>query len=250
MALAWVTGAGTGIGRAVSLELARRGWIVAASSRTESRLGSLAEEAAKLGGSVIPMALDVTLRDSVDVLVHHIENEIGPIDLAVLNAGTYVQFGASEFSVEAFQDQFDLNVMGTVNCANPVLKFMRDRESGHIAVVSSLTAYRGIPFASAYGATKAALTNMCEALKPELEQFGVDISVIHPGFVKTPLTDQNEFPMPFLMEANDAARRIVDGLERRKFEVTFPRRFAFLLKLARCLPYSLYFAITRRLVKQ
>lgn len=249
MGLAWVTGAGTGIGRAVSLELVKRGWTVVASSRTESNLNTLAEEAANIGGSIIPLALDVTLRQSVREAVQYIEKEIGPIDLAFLNAGTYVQFGVEELSVEVFQGQFDLNVMGTVNCLQPALEYMRTRRNGHIAIVSSLTAYRGIPFASAYGASKAALTNMCEALKPELDQFGIDLSVIHPGFVKTPLTDQNEFPMPFLIEADDAAHRIVNGLEHRKFEITFPRRFAFLLKLVRCLPYGLYFAITRRLIK-
>jgi short-subunit dehydrogenase len=126
---------------------------------------------------------------------------------------------------------------------------MRTRRAGHIAVVSSLTAYRGLPYASAYGASKAALTNMCEALKPELDEHGITITVIHPGFVKTPLTDRNEFPMPFLIEADEAARRIVDGLERGNFEITFPRRLAFLLKLARCLPYGLYFALTRLMVK-
>jgi short-subunit dehydrogenase len=126
---------------------------------------------------------------------------------------------------------------------------MRGRKAGHIAVVSSLTAYRGLPYASAYGASKAALTNMCEALKPELDPFGIDLSVIHPGFVKTPLTDENEFPMPFLMESEEAARRIVDGLERRKFEIIFPRRFAYILKLMRILPYWLYFALTRKLVR-
>ena len=126
---------------------------------------------------------------------------------------------------------------------------MRARSTGHIAVVSSLTAYRGIPFASAYGASKAALTNMCESLKPELGRIGIDLTIIHPGFVKTPLTDKNEFFMPFLIEVGDAARFIVNGIERRKFEIAFPRRFAFLLKLARFLPYSLYFSITRRLIK-
>lgn len=249
MGVAWITGAGKGIGRSVALEMARRGWTVAASARTGSDLSALANEAAREGGTVIPFVLDVTERAAVSQTVEQIEDQLGGIDLALLNAGTYVRFGVEDFTADAFGRQFDINVMGTANCLEPVLDRMRARRSGQIAVVSSLTAYRGLPYASAYGASKAALTNMCEALKPELDALGIDITVIHPGFVKTPLTDQNEFSMPFLMEADEAARRIVDGLERGGFEITFPRRFAFMLKAARCLPYRLYFAMTRRMVK-
>ena len=249
MGVAWVTGAGKGIGKAAALELAGRGWTVAASARTNSDLVALGEEATMAGGTVVPFALDVTKRTAVSHAVGLIEDKFGGIDLALLNAGTYVRFGVEDFTAEAFGRQMDINVMGTVNCLDPVLGRMRQRNSGHIAVVSSLTAYRGLPYASAYGASKAALTNMCEAIKPELDALGIQMTVIHPGFVKTPLTDQNEFAMPFLMEAEEAARRIVDGLERGTFEIAFPRRLAFLLKVARCLPYGLYFAMTRRLVK-
>jgi NAD(P)-dependent dehydrogenase (short-subunit alcohol dehydrogenase family) len=206
-------------------------------------------EAAAAGGRVVPFVLDITEQTAVSQAVGRIEDRLGGIDLAFLNAGTYVRFGVADFAVEAFGRQIEINVMGTVNCLDPVLARMRQRNAGHIAVVSSLTAYRGLPYASAYGASKAALTNMCEAMKPELDALGIQMTIIHPGFVKTPLTDLNEFPMPFLMEADAAARRIVDGLERGAFEITFPRRLAILLKLARCLPYGLYFAMTRRLVK-
>ena len=249
MGVAWITGAGKGIGKAVTLELASRGWTVAASARTEADLVSVEAEAAAAGGRVVPFVLDITEQTAVSQVVGRIEDRLGGIDLAFLNAGTYVRFGVADFAVEAFGRQIEINVMGTVNCLDPVLARMRQRNAGHIAVVSSLTAYRGLPYASAYGASKAALTNMCEAMKPELDALGIQMTIIHPGFVKTPLTDLNEFPMPFLMEADAAARRIVDGLERGAFEITFPRRLAILLKLARCLPYGLYFAMTRRLVK-
>jgi short-subunit dehydrogenase len=249
MAIAWVTGAGAGIGRAVSLELVKRGWTVAASSRTESNLDSLADEADKLGGLVLPFALDITKPEQAHKTVEDVEKNIGPIALSILNAGTYRRCDVLDLTAKVFHDHMDLNFMGTINCLLPTLQHMRARNKGHIAVVSSLTAYRGIPFASAYGASKAALTNMCESLKPELGHIGIDLTIIHPGFVKTPLTDKNEFFMPFLVEVEDAARFIADGLERRQFEISFPRRFAFLLKLARFLPYSLYFSITRRLIK-
>ena len=127
---------------------------------------------------------------------------------------------------------------------------MKNRRRGQIAVVSSLSAHRGLPLASAYGASKAAITNMCEALKPECDLHGVGLFVVHPGFVRTPLTDQNEFPMPFLMSADDAARRLIDGLNKRKFDITFPTRFALLMRGARCLPDALYFWLTRRMVQK
>ena len=246
--LAWVTGAGHGIGRHVALELARRGWPVAITSRTASDLHRLADEIHANGGTAIVQAGDVTDADAMSRLVDTIESEHGPLDLAILNAGTYVRFGVEDFDIAAFEKQIDINVMGTVRCLGPVMKVMTGRRAGRIGVVSSLTAYRGLPMASAYGASKAALTNMCEALHPELARFGVSISVIHPGFVRTPLTDRNDFPMPFLVEPDVAARCIVDGLERGRFEIAFPRRLAVLMKIGRLLPYGIYLRITRKIL--
>lgn len=248
--LAWVTGAGHGIGRHVALELARRGWRVAVTSRTASDLHRLADEIHANGGTAVVQAGDVTDADAMSRLVDTIESEHGPLDLAILNAGTYVRFGVEDFDIAAFEKQIDINVMGTVRCLGPVMKAMTRRRAGRIGVVSSLTAYRGLPMASAYGASKAALTNMCEALHPELARFGVSISVIHPGFVRTPLTDRNDFPMPFLVEPDVAARRIVDGLEGGRFEIAFPRRLAILMKIGRLLPYGIYLRITRKILGQ
>ena len=246
----WVTGAGKGLGRQVSLQLAEAGWRVAATSRTAEDLNSLAADAQHFAGSVHPFPADIIDRDAIDGLVEKIEDEIGPLDLAILNAGTYLRFGLEDFSAERFAHQMEINVNGTVNCLSPVLKRMKNRRRGQIAVVSSLSAHRGLPLASAYGASKAAITNMCEALKPECDLHGVGLSVVHPGFVRTPLTDQNEFPMPFLMSADDAARRLIDGLNKRKFDITFPTRFALLMRGVRCLPDAVYFWLTRRMVQK
>jgi len=246
--IAWVTGAGKGLGRHVAQLLAEEGWQVAATSRTESDLDSLSDEAKDLPGDITSFPGDITDRAAMEDLVSRIETRMGPINLAILNAGTYIRFGVDDFSAAQFADQMDINVMGTVNCLAPVMEAMRFRQSGQIAVVSSLSGYRGLPYASAYGASKAALTNMCEALKPELEASNVDLSVVHPGFVRTPLTDKNDFPMPFLMEPDIAARRLLDGLQKKKFEITFPTRFAYILKFLRCLPYSLYFVAMRRIL--
>ena len=246
--IAWVTGAGKGLGRQIAYQLAQEGWLVGVTARTVADLDSLATEAESLSGTIVPLAADITDRAQIEAVVKKIEDNMGPLDLAILNAGTYIRFGLDEFSAQNFMDQLEINVGGTVNCLAPVLQKLQSRKSGTAVVVSSLTAYRGLPMASAYGASKAALTNMCESLKPECDQNGIQLSIVHPGFVRTPLTDKNKFKMPFLMEPEDAARRVLKGIRTGKFEITFPTTFALLLKFLRILPYSFYFVISRRMV--
>jgi short-subunit dehydrogenase len=138
--------------------------------------------------------------------------------------------------------------MGVVNCLQSAVHAYIAQRKGHIAVVSSVAGYQGLPNASAYGASKAALINMCEALQPELAATGVKLQLVNPGFVRTPLTDLNEFPMPFLMEVDAAAARIIRGLESNRFEISFPRRFTWLLKMLQVLPYTVYLRLTRKLM--
>ncbi|TVR96748.1 MAG: SDR family NAD(P)-dependent oxidoreductase [Rhodospirillales bacterium] len=245
----WLTGAGKGLGRAVALELARRGDRVAASARTEADLVTLATDANELDGQIRPFPLDVTDEEANAATVAAIEQQMGPINLAILNAGTHAPISADAFTATTFRTLVEVNLMGTVHGIAALLPRFIGRRSGHIAVVASVAGYRGLPTSAAYGATKAALINMCEALKPELDRAGVRIALVNPGFVRTPLTDRNPFPMPFLMEADDAARRLVVGLDSGRFEITFPRRFTWGLKLLRCLPYALYFPLVGRLLK-
>jgi NAD(P)-dependent dehydrogenase (short-subunit alcohol dehydrogenase family) len=246
----WCTGAGKGIGRALVLRLAREGCRVAVSARTEGDLVALAAEAKGCSGEVLPYPLDVTDEKAVTRAVDNIEQSIGPLDLVVLNAGNHIPVRAEAFSVKPFRDLVEINIMGVVHGLAAVLPRFIERKRGHVAIVASVAGYRGLPTAAAYGASKAALINMAESLKPELDRYGVRISVVNPGFVKTPLTDRNEFPMPFLIGADDAANRIVRGLRRGRFEIAFPRRFVWGLKVLRCLPYGLYFPLTRRLVTE
>ncbi len=248
--VAWITGAGKGLGRAVALSLVSRGWTVAASARSETDLLTLASESARETGSVFPFVVDVTDEAAMMATVAALEEKIGPLDLVILNAGTHEPVRAREFSVEPFRKLFETNVMGVVHGLAAVLPRLIARRVGHVVVVSSVAGYRGLPTGSAYGATKAALTNMCEALKPELDRYGVRITVVNPGFIRTPLTDKNPFKMPFLMEPDDAAERLVRGLDSGRFEITFPRRFTWFLKLLRCLPYALYFPLVRNLDKE
>ena len=245
--IAWVTGAGKGIGRQLALRLAEEGWIVAASSRTEADLKDL--EAACPSRLIRGFPLDVTQAADTEEVVQQIETALGPLDLVVLNACTHLPMPASEFSTAIFRRLVDTNLMGTVHGLSTIIPPMIARKSGRILVVASLAGYRGLPTAAAYGATKAALINMCEALRPELGKKGVVLQLINPGFVKTPLTDKNKFSMPYLMPVEAAVEAIMRGLRSEKFEIAFPGRFAFLMKVLRCLPDPIFFALTTRMIK-
>lgn len=243
--LAWITGASSGIGRQVALDLARAGWTVAVTARREDELARLAAEAPR--NSILVAPADVTDAAAVAAAAKAAEDTAGrPIALALLSAGTYVTDEAARFDLAAFTSQVNVNVIGTANALAAVMPAMIARGSGQVAIVSSVAGYRGLPRAIAYSATKSALIAMAESLKFDLDRAGVMINLVNPGFVKTPLTDRNEFPMPFLMSVEDASRRIITGLSRGRFEVCFPRRFAYILKAMRMLPYALYFPLVGR----
>ncbi len=246
---AWITGAGTGIGRGLALALVARGMTVAASARTEAALLSLAAEATG-PGSIIPIPLDVTDEAAVRAAVARIEAEAGPITLAILNAGTNSEVTAEKFDTEKFRFVVDTNLMGAVFCLGALLPLLRQRRSGRVAVVASVAGYRGLPTAAAYAASKAGLIAMTEALKPELEADNVELTLINPGFVDTPLTRKNTFPMPFLIDTDEAVRAVMAGLERGRFEIVFPWQMTVLMKLLGSLPYAPFFAVTRRLVRR
>jgi len=247
---AWITGASSGIGRELALALARRGVTVAASARSREGLESLAAEAAGPRGNgaarILPTPLDVTDRAAVKAAAEAaIRVFRGPPDLVVLNAGTYLPMSAADFDAARFRAHVEVNLMGTVHMLEALLPAYLAAGRGHIAVVASVAGYRGLPTSAAYGATKAAMINLCESLKFDLDRAGVKLQLVNPGFVKTPLTDKNEFPMPALMPAKTAVERMIAGFASDRFEITFPRRLAWTLKALRLLPYRLYFAITR-----
>jgi NAD(P)-dependent dehydrogenase (short-subunit alcohol dehydrogenase family) len=244
--VAWVTGASSGVGRATCLELASRGWTVCATSRRLPELEELAALASGLSGRIVAHPGDVTDEAAMAGLVDGIEMVHGPIALAFFNAGVAPYTRAGELDVHAFRQALAVNVLGAANGLAPVLARMGLRKRGQVAVNASVAGYRGLPKAAAYGASKAAAIHMCEALKFDCDNLGITMQVVNPGFVDTPLTQKNDFPMPFLMSMEDAAKRIVDGFEKGGFEITFPRRLAFILKLMRILPYSWYFPLVAR----
>jgi NADP-dependent 3-hydroxy acid dehydrogenase YdfG len=243
--VAWVTGAGSGIGRALARRLAEEGWVVAASARTSRDLDSLAAE---VPGRITAFQLDVTDADAAAETGRAIEAGLGPVSLAVFNAGSYFPTTAAKFSVDNFRKTVDVNLMGIVNCMGPIVPAMVSRRSGHIAVMGSLTGFVGLPTAASYGATKAALNSMAEAFKPDFDQYGVTITVINPGFVKTPATDKNRFPMPFLMDSEAAVDHIMRGLEQKRFAVNFPWQMTAGVRLLGALPGWAKFGITRRMI--
>ena len=237
----WITGASTGIGREVALQLAKSGVRVAASARDTDKLASL-------GPGIKPYPLDVTDRAATLKTIFDIERDLGPIDLAILAAGTYNPVDIDSFDAGQFEKMIATNYMGIVNCLDGLLKRMLPRRRGHVAWIASVVGYSGLPKAAAYGPSKAALINLAESLKPELDARGITVSVINPGFVETPMTAQNDFPMPFLIKVDEAARRTIAGLAKGRFEVAYPTRLVVILKIARLLPYRLFFWLIKSAV--
>jgi len=245
MGLAWVTGASSGIGRALALRLVKDGFNVVVTARDHEKLVQLQHESPG-PGKVIVLDGDVTDPRDMERILAAIEYEHGSMVLAVLNAGVYVAVHGEDLHREDFEKTFAVNLNGTVNCLLPAVRHMKARGHGQIAIVSSVTGYGGLPTSAAYGATKAALINMAESLKFDLDKVGVRLQIINPGFVETAATAKNAFPMPALVSAEVAADRIAEGLKSSGFEITFPRRFTYVMKLLNLLPYGLYFWLINR----
>ncbi|WP_253381012.1 SDR family NAD(P)-dependent oxidoreductase [Notoacmeibacter sp. MSK16QG-6] len=243
-----MTGASSGIGRAAALVLARKGWTVVSVARSADKLQSLADEAEGLAGRIIPQTCDVTDENAVNDLMRRVVSEYGPIALAVFVAGNYWPVVGSDPSLENMKKTYEVNVFGVLHGLVPAILHMRDRNKGQIAIVGSVSAYGGLPMASAYGASKAALNNMAAALKFDLDKLNIRVQIVNPGFIDTPLTEQNNFKMPFLMKVEEAAEAMVDGLENGSFEVTFPKSLATILKVVNFFPYGVYFPVMRRIM--
>ncbi|MEO1293488.1 MAG: SDR family NAD(P)-dependent oxidoreductase [Pseudomonadota bacterium] len=240
---AWVTGASAGIGRALALRLAEQGWTVYASARSADKLDALAAENPRIRA----MPGDVTDLERMRAIVAEI-TATEPIALAVLNAGVYTPMRAQEFDAVTAKQMFDINQTGVANCLDPLLPHLIERRTGCVALTASVAGYRGLPRAAPYSGTKAALIAMAESLAFDLAPIGVRISVINPGFVETEATAVNEFEMPFLMQTDEVAEKIVAGLGRGGFEIAFPTVFVMILKTLGFLRPRSYFWLVRKMI--
>jgi NAD(P)-dependent dehydrogenase (short-subunit alcohol dehydrogenase family) len=238
--VAWVVGGSSGIGAAVARELQSRGARVAISARRQDQLDAVS------GGTMLAVAADVTDPTSLTAAASRIRDEMGPIDLAVLAAGYWKQMTATDWDTKTFNRHVEVNLIGMSNSIAAVLPQMLARRSGVIAGISSVAGYRGLTGSEAYGATKAGQINLLESLRIHVARKGVRVITVCPGFVRTDLTAGNDFPMPFIIDADTAGRSICDGLERERSEIVFPVRMALLMKAARLAPVGLWSALWSR----
>lgn len=237
----WVIGASYGIGAALARELINQGAKVALSARTRDLLDAIAEAT-----DAIVAPLDVTDAGSVRSAARFVLDEWGEIDLVMIVAGTHIEMRAHNFHLGRAKKLFDVNVNGVLNCLDTALPMLLEQRRGGIAIVASVAGYRGLPKALIYGATKAALINLAESLYLDLAPRGIGVYLVNPGFVDTPLTQRNDFTMPALMPADEAARQTLAGIAAGRFEIHYPKRFTRWLRLLRTLPYPAYFAAVRR----
>jgi NAD(P)-dependent dehydrogenase (short-subunit alcohol dehydrogenase family) len=243
----WVTGASAGIGRAVVMELVRRGARVIASARNEQALNELARECG--GDRAVVLPLDVADRQANLRAAETIRQRFGGLDIAFFNAGICEYVDVMKFDSSMFERTMQTNFLSMVYGIEASLPLLRAGLHPQLVGMSSTVAYRGLPRAEAYGASKAAIKHLFESLDLDLMKDGIAVSIVCPGFVKTPLTDRNDFPMPFRIEADEAACRIVDGIEARRPEIHFPKRFSLLFKLLSLLPHRLYVMACSRMVR-
>ena len=240
----WVTGASSGIGAALARELADRGARVAVSARNA---GLLAEVA---GNRMVVVPVDVTDRTATVAAGRAVREALGGLDVAVLNAGTWSQFHVEPWDSQAFADHLQVNLMGAVHSMEAVVPQMLASGAGRVVGVASVAGYRGLPGSEAYGAGKAALLNLLEALRGSLAPQGVVVQTVSPGFVRTPMTDRNRFPMPFMVEPEAAARTIADGIARDKAEIVFPLPMMVAMKAARLVPTRAWTALTAAMARR
>ena len=240
----WVTGASSGIGAALARELADRGASVAISARNTDKLREVA------GDRMTVVPVDITDRDAVLAAAGAVREALGDIDIAVLNAGAWSQFDVGTWDSAAFEVQFRTNLMGTVHTLEAVVPTMIAQKRGRIVGTASVAGYRGLPGGEAYGATKAALLNLFESLRGSLAPRGIVVQTLAPGFVRTPMTERNSFPMPFLIDPEEAARAIAEGIEKDKAEVVFPFPMMLMMKAARLVPVRLWTALGAGLARR
>jgi len=242
----WITGASSGIGKALTIKFANNGWQVAVSARREKLLQDLS----KTNSNIYSFPLDVKNEKEVKNVFQNIIEKFKTIDICVFCTGIHDPESEKKLSSEKIREIMETNFFGTLNCIMAVNNYFREKKNGHISIVSSVAGYRGLPAASGYCASKSALTSLAESLYFDFKRYNVRISVISPGFIKTPMTDKNKFPMPMIKSAEFAAEKMFIGLTKSNvFEIHFPIAFTMIMKLLKIMPNWLYFLLVKKGMK-
>lgn len=241
-----ITGASSGIGRGMALELAAKGAKVGLVARRAQALGDVAREIQDKGGEALSLPADVENAETIRSVAETLRSKLGPIDVLIANAGIGPTRDAANFDCKEVAEVMNINVTGASNSVAAVLPEMLARGRGHLVVISSLAAYRGLPRSAAYCASKAAVSAFFESLRLDLEPRGIDVTIIHPGFIKTPLTAGRDAQMPFLMELDGAVKKIVRAIERRRKTYSFPWQLATIVRAGMIMPIWMYDWISRR----
>ena len=243
----WITGASSGIGKALAIKFSKEGWQVAASARRENLLKDLNNQ----NPNIHPFPLDIKNETETKNIFQNILEKFETVDIVVFCTGIHDPDAEKQLSSEKIREIMETNFFGTVNCIMAVNAYFRERKNGHISIVSSVAGYRGFPAASGYCASKAALTNLAESLFFDFKRYNVRISLVSPGFIKTPLTDKNKFPMPMIKSPEYAAEKMFIGLTKKNtFEIHFPKTFTIIVKLLKIMPNWLFFFLVRKGIKR
>jgi short-subunit dehydrogenase len=243
----WITGASSGIGKALAIKFAEKGWTVAASARRENLL----EDLNKFNPNIYSFPLDVTEIENCKLIANKIIEKFGGIDICVFGTGMHDPKSEKRFDLNKIREIMEVNYFGTMNSINSIYEYFSEKKNGQISIISSVAGYRGLPAAGAYCASKAALTSYAESLNFDMKMKNVRVSLISPGFIKTPMTDQNDFPMPMIKTPEFAANEIFKGLtEKKSFEIHFPKAFTYFLKFLQILPSSIYFKLVSKGMKK
>ena len=242
----WITGGSTGIGKALAIKFASKGWNVAVSARRAELLNELSNSYENISS----FPLDVTDKEKCKEVFNEIKNKYENIDICFFSTGTWDPKKEKDIDVDQIENVFKVNFFGTLNSIKSVEKYFKDKKSGTISIVSSIAGYRGLPNSTGYGPSKSALNNLAESLYFDFGRSNVRICLVSPGFIKTPMTDKNDFKMPFLKTTEYAAEKIYDGLVNKKvFEIHFPKSLTILLKIFSFLPSKVYFGLVGRMTK-
>ena len=242
----WITGGSTGIGKALAIKFASKGWNVAISARRVELLNELSNSYENISG----FPLDVTNKEKCKDVFNEIKNKFQNVDICFFSTGTWDPKKEKNIDVEQMENVFKVNFFGTVNSIKAVEQYFRNKKNGIITIVSSIAGYRGLPNSTGYGPSKSALNNLAESLYFDFKRSNVRVCLVSPGFIKTPMTDKNDFKMPFLKTTEYAAEKIYDGLVKKNvFEIHFPKSLTLILKILSFLPNKMYFGLIGKMTK-